>query len=56
MLRYLILVITKGYGVRAPTIEVKALSLKRCALHKFHVTDSQNTRDQITTDRRLKRA
>ena len=42
--------------MRAPTIEVKALSLKRCALHKFHVTDSQNTRDHITTDRRLKRA
>ena len=42
--------------MRAPTIEVKTLSLKRCALHKFHVTDSQNTRDQITTNRRLKRA
>ena len=26
------------------------------AARKFHVTDSQNTRDQITSDRRSKRA
>ena len=32
------------------------LLLKRCALRKFHVTDSQNTRDQITNDRKSKRA
>ena len=29
---------------------------QRRALLKFHVTDSQNTRDQITSDRRSKRA
>ena len=28
------------------------LLLHRCALRKFHVTDSQNTRDQITSDAR----
>ena len=28
----------------------------RCALRKFHVTDGQNTRDQITRERRSKRA
>ena len=26
--------------------------LHRCALRKFHMTDSQNTRDQITSDAR----
>ena len=31
-----ILMITKGYGVRATTIEGKIA----CALRKFHVTDS----------------
>ena len=30
--------------------------LKRCALRKFHATDCPNTRDQITSDRRSKRA
>ena len=30
------------------------LLLQRCALHKFHVTDDQNMRDQITTGRKLK--
>ena len=30
--------------------EVKKLSLHRCALRKFHVTYSQNTRDQIYTN------
>ena len=29
---------------------VKTLLLHRCALRKFHVTNSQNTRDQITSD------
>ena len=28
---------------------VKTLLLHRCALRKFHVTNSQNTRDQITS-------
>ena len=36
--------------------KVKTLLLQRCALRKFHVTDDQNTRDQITIDRRAKRA
>ena len=44
------LVITKGYGVRATTIEGL---LQCCALHKFHVKYGQNTRDQITSDRRF---
>ena len=29
-----------------------ALLYDHCALHKFHMTDSQNTRGQITSDRR----
>ena len=33
----MMMMITKGYGVRATTIEDQ----------KFHVTDGQNTRDQI---------
>ena len=52
----IILVITKGYRVRATTIKVKTLLLHCCALRKFHVTDSQNTRDHITSERRSKRA
>ena len=49
-------VITKGYGVRATTIEGQyAFALSLCALRKFHVTDSQNTRDQIASDRKSKR-
>ena len=36
--------------------KVKTLLLQRCSLRWFHVTDSQNTRDQITRGRRLKRA
>ena len=32
------------------------LLLQSCALRKFHVTDSQNTPDQITSGRRCKRA
>ena len=50
------LVITKGYGVRATTIEGQNAFAPRCALRKFHVTDSQNTRDQITSGRKSKRA
>ena len=34
----------------------RRLLVQRCALRKFHVTDGQNTRDQITSDRRSKRA
>ena len=41
---------------RLRSAKVKALLLQRCALRKFHVTDGQNTRDQITSDRRSKRA
>ena len=48
------LVITKGYLVRATTIKLKMLLFQRCALRKFHVTDCQNARDQITSDRRSK--
>ena len=36
--------------------KVKTLLLHHCALRKFHVRDSQNTRDQIASDRRSKRA
>ena len=32
------------------------LLLQRCALRKFHVTDGQNSRDQIKSDRTSKRA
>ena len=42
-------ILTKGYGVRATTIEGQNALHQRCALHTFHVTDSQNTRDQITS-------
>ena len=52
----LILVITKGYGVRASTIKGQNAFAPRCALRKFHVTDGQNTRDKITSDRRSRRA
>jgi len=31
---------------------VQTLLLYRCALRKFHVTDGQNTRNQITTSGR----
>ena len=41
---------------RLRSAKVKALLLQRCALRKFHVTDGQNTRDQITSDRKSKRA
>ena len=34
----------------------EALLLDRCALRKFHATDSQNTRDQISSDSKSKRA
>ena len=36
--------------------KVKKLLLQGCALRKFHVTDGQNTRDQITSDRMSNRA
>ena len=49
-----VLAITKGYGVRATTIKVKTLLLHGCALSKFQVRDSQNTCDQITSDRMFK--
>ena len=42
-------IITKGYGVRATTIEGQNALHQRSVLHTFHVTDSQNTRDQITS-------
>ena len=52
--------ITQGYGVTTECgrqrSKVKTLLLQRCALRKFHVTDGQNTCDQITSDRRSKRA
>jgi len=35
---------TKTYRVRETTIKGQTLLLKRCALHKFRVTDGQNTR------------
>ena len=41
---------------RSLTIEGQLLMLQRCALRKFHVTNGQNTRDQVTSDRRSKRA
>ena len=54
---HLLLAITKGYGVRAATIALfYAFAPYHSALRKFHVTDSQNTRDQITSDRRPKGA
>ena len=49
------LLITKGYRVWATTIEGQNALLQRCALRKFHVTNGQNKRDQITSDRRSKR-
>ena len=52
-----------GHLLRTPKEEcgrqqskVKTLLLHRFALSEFHVTDSQNTRDHITSDRRSKRA
>ena len=47
---------TKSYGVRRLRSKVKTLLLQRWALIKFHVRGGQNTRDQITSDRRSKRA
>ena len=46
------LVIMKGFGVQATTIEGQ----NHCALRtKFRVSDSQNTRNHFTSDRRSKR-
>ena len=36
--------------------KVKMILLQRFALHKFQVTDGQNMRDQMTSDRRTKHA
>ena len=47
-----LLVVTKGYRVRAAMIKGQ----NHCALPKFHVSDSQNTHDQFTKDRRSKHA
>ena len=35
-------------------LKVKMLLLHPCALHKLYLTDSQNRRDQIIRDRRLR--
>ena len=51
-----ILVIPKVTECGRQRSKVITLLLQRCALRKFHVTDGQNTRDQITSDRRSKRA
>ena len=40
--------------MRATTIEGQNAFLQRCALRTFFVTDGQNTRDQITSNRRSK--
>ena len=40
---------------RRQQLKVKMLLLQHCALHKYHVIDGQNTRGQITSDRRSKR-
>ena len=37
-----------GYGRKRS--KVKTLLLKRCGLHKLHVIDGQNVRDQIASD------
>ena len=48
----IILLITKGCGVWATTIEGQnAFALSLC-FGKFHMTDNQNTRDPITSDRK----
>ena len=49
------IVMTEGYRVRATTIEGQN-AFASMAFGKFHLTDGQNTRDQITSDRRSKRA
>ena len=47
------LVVTKGYGVQATTIKCQnAFAPTLHTLLKFHVTDGQNMRDQIVSDRR----
>ena len=54
------LVITTGYGVRATTIggsnAIKRFCSNAVLLRKFHLTDGQNTREQLTRGRRSKRA
>ena len=44
------------YKTNIKRSKVITILLKRCALSKCHVTDSQNTRDQITSHRGSKRA
>ena len=39
---------------RRQQLKVKTLLLQHCALHKYNMIDGQNTRDQITNDRRSK--
>ena len=49
LLKLVMKVITKGYGVRATTIEGQnafAPSLCYCTLRTLHVWESQNTRNQ----------
>ena len=47
------LVITKGYGVQVTMIKRQnAFAPTLHTLLKFHVTDGQNMRDQIVSDRR----
>ena len=56
MLYTFLLVITEGYEVRAINIESQNAFAVMCVLRMFHVIDGQNTRDEITRDRRSKRA
>ena len=37
-------------------LKVQTILLQRFALHNFQVTDGQGMRDQMTSDRRSKRA
>ena len=55
VLKPLLLVIIKSYG-RARNNNQKSKRLPSCALRKFHVTDGQNTCDQIMSNGRSKRA
>ena len=48
------LVITKGYRVLSKKIEDHNAFAPLCAWRKVHAIESQNMRDQITSDRRSK--
>ena len=54
------LVVNKGYGVPATTTRgpnaVKCFCSNAVLLREFHLTDGQNTSDQISRSRRLKHA